>query len=229
MIHIVTVYDSLNYGSYFQALALKNYLEKYDSTDYLDIHHQNLIKDTIISMARCIKHGRLNEAMALWKKLCVFKKSQSNFPTTDINDANKNDIYFFGSDEIWNLDKRKMKKNKEFFGKNIYSNNKIAYAPSVNTTSVDKFLNQSFYKDSLSKFIGVSVRDSHSKLVIEEVLNKDIPLVVDPTLLMPEEFYLHKMAKNNYLKSDYILIYSYGAMFKETHLKERIMSFAKEK
>ena len=38
--HIITVYDSLNYGSYFQAKALEWEIGKYLDVDFVDIHHK---------------------------------------------------------------------------------------------------------------------------------------------------------------------------------------------
>lgn len=230
MIHIVTVYDSLNYGSYYQAQALKDFLSKFDKTDFLDIHHQNLKKDNTREILRSIKHLKFARAKAVNDKYRIFKKKHKSLELTDIASAKAEDYYVFGSDEIWNLDREKMKKSREFFGVNIPGNNKIAYAPSVNTTSLETFKNNPYCREALKAFKGISVRDTHSKEVIGELIGSEPVMVVDPTLLVDKSFYESQMAGLN-KKEKYLMIYSYGAMFRKTGnegLTAKIKELAKE-
>lgn len=227
MIHIVTVYDSLNYGSYFQAMALKNYLCKFDNVDYLDIHHQNLRKDTIRLVMRNFKHFQFKAAYGVLCKYVVFKNAHKNFAVTNIHNVSENDIFVFGSDEIWNLNRDKMRRSKEFFGAGIPGHNKIAYAPSINTTCIDTFRNYDYCKIELDKFVAISVRDSRSKVVIEELTGREVPLLVDPTLLMEMNFYSKRMSKTK-LDYPFLLIYSYGSLMKISGVQEKIIAFARK-
>lgn len=228
MIHIVTVYDSLNYGSYYQAQALKGYLSQFDKTDFLDVHHQNLRKDTLREVLRAVKRGKIKRAKSVYDKYRVFRKKHKSIELTDISMGTDKDIYVFGSDEIWNLDREKMKKSREFFGANIPGKNKIAYAPSVNTTTLETFKANPYCKEELQKFAGISVRDTHSKEVIGELMGKEPVMVVDPTLLVDRSFYEERMAKLT-KKSPYLMIYSYGAMFRLKGVKEKITKLARDK
>ena len=103
----------------------------------------------------------------------------------------------------------------------------ISYAPSVNNSQIGDFKKFPEYVDAIHKLNFVSVRDGHSKKVIDELLNRvDIPLVTDPTLLHDKRFYCNHMEAVETVAS-YILLYSYG-----THLKketiDKIVTFAKE-
>lgn len=42
MIYILTVYDSLNYGSFLQAISLQHELEQYGPVVFVDIDHHQL-------------------------------------------------------------------------------------------------------------------------------------------------------------------------------------------
>ena len=53
MYHIITVYDSLNYGSYFQAFAAKVYLQRFGNVDFINIHHQNIWGPFLYVLRKC--------------------------------------------------------------------------------------------------------------------------------------------------------------------------------
>lgn len=227
MIHIVTVYDSLNYGSYFQALALRHYAQKFDKADYLDVHHQNLKKDTLRLVLRYTRRRKFKMAADAYAKYRVFRKKHKAFELTDLSAASEDDLFIFGSDEIWNLDREKMKQSREFFGVGLPGKNKIAYAPSVNTTSLETFKQNPYCKQALDDFAAVSVRDSSSQQVIGALLGREIPLVVDPTLLVARAFYEEIMDQRT-IPENTLMIYSYGAMLKKPGVKQKIVDFARK-
>ena len=225
MNHIITVYDSLNYGSFFQARALQWELDKYAETVFIDIRHQNILQQTIrSSLGKAVR--RKFSAFALeWKKYRAFKKAQRVFKTIPLKRISKSegDCFFFGSDEIWNISRKKISRSHEFFGMGLPEAIRIAVAPSVNRAEINDFRNRPELVTELKKFYAVSVRDYHTKKVMEELLDRECLLVGDPTLMMEAEDYRKYQVR---IKSEpYILIYSYGMMFRPG-VEEKIRKFA---
>ena len=174
MIHIITVYDSLNYGSYLQADALYTYLSKFEEVDFVDINHQSNFKQTLEICLKKFLKGKISDARLDWIKYSKFVNAQKAFKTVPLKTVYKNtkDTFIFGSDEIWNVDREKIRKSKEFFGQGIESERKIAIAPSVNTVSKEGLSKYPYVKAELEKFLAISVRDQHTKDVVEEIIDK---------------------------------------------------------
>ena len=218
-LHIITVYDSLNYGSYFQALALKWELEKYGVVDFVNVKHQNIRLATYkLCMKNCTKK-EIRTAIFDYRKLREFIKAQKIMPVVEMKTvcSNNNDVFFFGSDEIWNVHRKKMRKTPEFFGANFPEKYRIALAPSVNRTQLDEIEQYEYIPRELEKFQAISVRDKHSKNIIEELTKRECDLIADPTLM-------HKKA----IKEDsFIMLYTYGEMLKPEIIK-MIVDFAKK-
>ena len=47
MIYILTVYDSLNYGSYLQAISLLDEMKKYDTVAFINVEHQSTFRQCL--------------------------------------------------------------------------------------------------------------------------------------------------------------------------------------
>lgn len=213
MYYIVTVYDSLNYGSFFQAKALKMELEKYGDVKYIDVHHQNIFKQTLLTCTKKMIKLQFKSLSIDYKNYLKIKNSQVCFNTISnesIKMYNPNDIVFFGSDEIWNVRRDKMLNTNEFFGINIDCKNKVSLAVSINDSTVDDFQKHKDIIRSLNSFTFLSVRDLHSENVINKLTNRNVSLVGDPTLIHEKEVYYELKKKISY--NNYILIYSYGRM-----------------
>lgn len=228
MLHIVTVYDSLNYGSFFQAHALQWELEKYGEVTFVDIHHQSTFKQTLKSCAKKFLKGKFQSMSLDYRNYKKFSEAKKTFSLTDISKigSGKDDYFFFGSDEIWNISREKIKKSKEFFGYGFPEKNRISVAPSINRATIEQFKDNGYIEEELLKFKAISVRDMHTKEVIEQVVKKECSLVADPTLMHPKATYSKYQAKKK--ADNYIMLYTYGMML-NSELKKKIRSFADEK
>ena len=225
--HIITVYDSLNYGSYFQAKALEWEIGKYLDVDFVDIHHQNNNLTVLKKCLKSIKARAWKSAYLEYKKLKLFSRAKKNFAVVDIKEAGKmqSDLYWFGSDEIWNVYRPKIKKSKEFFGFGFPDRYRIAIAPSINRTNYPQLAELPYVSEELKKFYAISVRDKHTKEVIDKLLSDDVKLVSDPTLMHKKDVYKKIQIDTDH--HDYILLYTYGDMF-QPGVKEKITTFARE-
>lgn len=226
-IYIVTVYDSLNYGSYWQAKVLEAYLSRYGDTYFVDIKHQNNILNTLKKSARLFAHGQIKKGVFDFIKLGRFMISQrgNHIVNKEQVKNNKDAVIFFGSDEIWNVKREKIRKSKEFFGYGFESRYKIAMAPSINRTTADEISQYDYIVKELKKFFAISVRDNHTKKVIDSLLGKKVKLISDPTLLMKKDFYLGKSVAPKI--DNYLLLYTYGEMLSPSVIKN-IKDFAKK-
>ena len=99
----------------------------------------------------------------------------------DLNE--RYDVFIAGSDQIW-------LPNEEVFDPYFYLNfakkKKISYAPSVGASEYPKaFIHRS--KSLLERFDHISVREQMGKNLLSSFIDKDIEVVLDPTLLLKAE------------------------------------------
>jgi hypothetical protein len=92
--------------------------------------------------------------------------------------------FICGSDQIW--DASAMYVNPVYYLQFCPKEKKIAYAPSFGKDTIPKY-NQNVIKKMLQKFDDISVREYQGSKIIKELINKDVPVVLDPTLLLNKE------------------------------------------
>lgn len=220
-ITIITVYNSQNHGSFLQAKALSNLLSNYGEVSFLDENYRKL---TFINTLRIAKmHLNGIKELSLCVKIVKFDISEyfrfkKCWKTLRIKSKKSDtDVYVLGSDEIWNIRRRECS-FPSFYG---YGLNKpiISYAPSINNASVNDFKNKKNYVDSLKNVFAVSVRDNKSKIVIDEILDRNVDVVLDPTLLFDAPkvpFEYHKK---------YIAVYAFDNQLTNSNVED-IMKFS---
>lgn len=209
-IGIVTVYKSDNYGAFLQAFALSSYFSQLGHKVYfIKNKSRNINTLCIKKIIKKIMHRDRNGYSFQFKRRKIFLKSTMIFKEININKNEDLDLIVFGSDEIWNISRKNVYKYPILFGVGIDNKNKISYAPSINNANVNDFLSRKKYLNSIANFLALSVRDVHSKNVLQNLLKRDVQIVVDPTFLMDKAFYHSKM-NEPIIEFDYILVYSYG-------------------
>jgi hypothetical protein len=197
---IITVYRSYNFGSFLQAYGLYEYLTSlgHDVVFYegglRKLSCLGKIKNIVLSNKSIINifKGIVFELLE-YKQL---KKAWNKLPYTKVKE--NFDFVITGSDEIWNVSREECR-FEEFFAKDFIGK-KISYAPSINTATKEHFENTN-YPILLNEYENISVRDEHSKNIIQKYTSKDISITVDPTFLIE-----NKKIKN-YKKEEYIAIY----------------------
>lgn len=226
MICIVTVYKSQNFGSYLQAKVLRDILLQYDKDVFLlDGNFRPwLLKSQFIDICRNLYHIRLwqvwHTIYKIFHNYCLWR-SLPHITLTEVR--KRTDVtYVFGSDEIWNVD-RDVCCIPLFWGCGI-EGKKIAYGPSVNNATLYQLQSIGSFKKSLLKFSKLSVRDDHSSDIVSSLLGKNLPVVLDPTLLKSVEYY----KKSGYTKLPYKYIAIYAFFLKDIDI-QNIRSFAKDK
>ena len=151
-----------------------------------------------------------------------YSLSINNTPN-DLNE--KYDYFITGSDQVWNPNN--LHGTSFFFLTFAQKEKRIAYAPSFGVSEIDDIF-ISDYKKWLSGMHKLSVREDDGAKIIRMLTGKDVPVHIDPTLLLNKEEWLEisKQAKNKPIRN-YLVTYFLGGMPKEH--KKNIYKIAKMK
>ena len=228
-VHIITVQNSLNYGAFLQAFALMKVLEEMDyEVDFINTHSRKPYKRTMKQFTKNIFKLKLDKAQFCFKLLNKYRESWKSFKVINENRIDNSDIVITGSDEIWNVHRKECADFPIFWANGVKAKVIISYAPSCNITKLDELKKLKYPQKALEKYNVISVRDEYSKELIEKITDKNVEVVLDPTMLLKKEDY-KKYTDNFNIKNrnKYILIYSYGEKLKENEIT-KIKEFAKK-
>ena len=218
---IITFHNSYNCGSMMESFAIQKYLLKKDvnneiidfSNDgqrlmYATFERSNSLKNLIKNIILFPHRKRINENN---KRYEMFK--QNNFilsekeysKSKDIIDCY--DIAIAGSDQIWNI--TIPDSDDAYFLNWCNKAYKVAYAPSFGAKNIlDYSDNPEKYRNYLNDFDALSVRENNGKKWIKDLINKDVPVLIDPTLLLDESDYDELVDDSIKPKGKYIFFYS---------------------
>lgn len=118
------------------------------------------------------------------------------------------DYYISGSDQIWNT--YCLDFDLGYFLPFVQRGKKIAYAPSMGPDS-KAGIKQEYKKKIttlISRYEAVSVREYATQAVLKELLEKDYPVMVDPTLLLPVKKWNEMENESPLIKEPYIFLYT---------------------
>ncbi len=227
MLGIVTVYRSENCGSFLQAYALTRCVEQFHAEtaciQYKFLDNSSSLKKFLVASLKTIVRGKFDALRKLFQKRKCFKEA---IQILRIEPANiPIDIFVLGSDTGWDISDPFFYNHRSFFWGTQFKNTKvISYAPSVGFSKKEDIEKCDFIRSALSKMSTVSVRDQHSKNLLQPYCDKEIEIVCDPAYLLDRAEY-DAIAKPTNLKN-FLFIYYYGKM--PSDYKEAIQTFAKE-
>lgn len=223
---IVTTFNKAhNYGAMLQEYALLNLLK---SKNY----NVNVLNYNDKEIAKCYKYygfgsGTLKQRIKTIIKYILFfnknKKRYYNFEkfenkyisltqkydnVSELQDINI-DIMITGSDQVWNY--QITNGLSDVYTLNFGNNNikRISYAASIGVKEIPENLKDS-YKSKISKIDKISVREESAKRALSSLLgNRDINVVLDPTLLLRKGAWNDLIANNHKTmpKEKYIFAY----------------------
>ncbi len=237
-IGIITIHKSPNYGACLQSYALWKYIHEqgYDVEiiDLLRPTHDGYKASRKFKECRSPKRTILtkmkSKARAWFGKtraMCPlggmaqkkFDKFNSNIHLSrtymGIEDLYKNppeyDLYITGSDQVWNPSQTYCIE-PYFLSFVPKGRTKISYASSIGIT---KLLEKEakMFKDRLSTYTAVSVREKAAKILLEQVTGQSIEQVADPTFLLSYNTWRYLSDTSEYTFTDYIFLFtlSYNA------------------
>lgn len=201
-----------NYGSFFQALSLKNIIEELGHTvEFIDIKPGNVYKG-IEYADRGTKdwnnqefvefRKKRNEIISTYAKKYLGLSEENNF-------KNDYDFAIIGSDEVFNcIGNGDIGFTPQLFGKDV-SKYTITYAASCGHTTYEQIEENNLkgtIEEALSCLKNISVRDKNTHQFVKNIIAKEASENVDPVFI----YDFDKFISQEELKlRDYIVIYSY--------------------
>ena len=128
------------------------------------------------------------------------------------------DIYLSGSDQIWNP---YMPFNNLPYLLSFVSSDKqkIAYASSFAVNNIPSECIET-YKTLLSQYTSLSTRENGGRDIVYTLLNKKIPVVLDPVFLLSKDAWDNVRDKAYCVNENYVLLYS-------LHLNQELINLGK--
>lgn len=243
-IGILTFHRAINYGAFLQAYALKSYLtslsHEVEILDYWPINHELSYKaDFSGGFIKAIKKGvafflsynrkrKKENCFDIARLRCFGLGKNVKYRTLNSMDFARYDAVFYGSDQIWwkSTIKNYTGFDPVYWGFGLpNSNTKICYAPSMGVINLDES-DYSFIQKALLNFKHISVRENQLKTVIDKIGGLNVPVVVDPTLLMSKEWW-EKECRNIAHPQKYVLLFNLLKSDKAKELSQRISYLTK--
>ncbi len=213
----------------------ESYLSKYSDIDIKKSEvPKSLLKimDVVYLKFKKIIFAKAYDLSKKNRYACFCKFSEKYLHETEfslISDTDakiiENEFSYFvvGSDQVWNPDYTKC--SPIYFLRFTNKNKRIAYAPSFSVSEIpDKSIDK--YKNWISDFKYLSVREEDGARLIKELTGINAPVLVDPTMLLTsDQWKLIANKASNKPNNEYIVTYFLGGV-DETQQTE-YSSFAK--
>lgn len=221
-INIITIFRSLNYGAVLQAYSLHKKLndighncmiidyrtEENEHKFYKVFKKSGDLKINLKNIIGFFKYKETKRMLNTSNKFFfgLLKRTKRYFTYEELlADVPQADVYFCGSDQIWNPKITDL--NPMYFLEfvNNFETIKASFAASIGENSIDKK-----YYDKLNKLLKdfdfISVREEKAKEIISEFSNKQVIVIADPVFLLSKDQWL-EIATSPKIKEKYILCY----------------------
>lgn len=235
-IGIVTIVDYNNYGNRLQNYASQQVLKKmgYEAVtlkNEVAVSKQDKslfekIRDKKVSKlpAALIKkiQYELNKEFHSLRRECFIGFTNENIAESDYlisadripaDLSDRFDYFVTGSDQVWNP-RYRLGSSFDFL---TFADKakRVALSPSFGISEIPEKFRPS-YKEWISDFKALSVREESGAKIIKELTGRDAEVLVDPTLLLDKEEWL-EIAKESPVKpkAQYLLTYFLGNIRKE--------------
>lgn len=208
---IVTFPKAINYGTALQAAAMKNVLSQYGGeVFFIDHACPEIDKSNAVFDLREAKDPRYVIAHSI--NLSNAIKRRNNFeafgrkyiPVKSVS-PDDCDIVVAGSDQIWNYN---LTGNDLFYFLDYEKKHskKVSYAGSFGLSAIDEKY-QSKYAGLLRDFDAIGVREATARKLIGDIAGIDVPVVLDPTLLINADGW-KEMSDKSFNEKGYIFLYT---------------------
>lgn len=215
-----------NYGNVLQNYALQKILENYaDTVDTLWHSDDNFMpriwgKWTWKEIIKYIfnyqkfrskmENGSIFFEIVRQAKIKEWADQYIHIRTNDVDFENidsQYDFFVVGSDQVWNP---KVNGLKKYFLTFAPYEKRIAYAASIATPTIPEKMIPS-YKTGFNGIKWISMREQEGVNIVKKLTGRDVPLMVDPTLLLnPENWKKVSHQPPWYHGGKYILTYFLG-------------------
>lgn len=244
---IMSMQRIANYGSFLQAYALKQLIEKLGhKVEFVDYHiGASVVKnnaDNGNQYIRKIEKGleTFRYQASLSHKLAYIQYKQSfekkYMPilgvTKEMNYNPQLDILVIGSDEVFNCiqENSNVGYSLELFGKDNNARKLITYAASFGNTTLEKLDRYGKKKEIgelLGQFDAVSVRDRNSGRMVEALTGRTPEYHLDPVLIYDYVNCCSRIPELN-VTEKYLILYAYSDRISDNEA-DWIVAYAKKK
>lgn len=242
-IGILTFHAVYNYGAVLQSYALQkviqdmgcdceliNYITDLQK-DYTSLYSKrNGIKSFLKNIILLPYHNGRSDRISKFELFIKYrlKLSEETYKSEDelLKCVKLYDKFVVGSDQVWNVQK-KSDVNAAYFLSfiNTRDKDKIAYAPSLGQAEANEL---SEYLEYLEKFAFISCREDRGSKLLNTLLKKRIPVVLDPTLIVDKKYFEDIIPTSEENGEKYIFYYSLDGFSKRNNNLE-ILDFLSKK
>ena len=222
-IGIITFHRAHNYGAVLQAYALQKVLSENNEVKIIDFRNKaienayklfKINKKNVFSIGKSLLGDILYFPRDKKRYDCFNKFINANFHMTEKynnyeqlkKEFPKFDIYITGSDQVWNYE---ISQEVNAYTLNFGDSNikKISYAASIGEDTFNqKYINQ--FVDNIKKLNFVSIRESQTRMYLENLIGREVAVTMDPTLLRTVEEWNNDLKDiKNIVSEKYIFAY----------------------
>lgn len=220
-IGIITFHNSYNCGSMLESYAMQTVVNKIAGNAEI-INFSNIGQRKLYSVFcenNTLKNIIKNILLFPHRKRIIFNNSKyedfknkymnlsKEYSSMDELDDSDYKTVVAGSDQIWNITIEDG--DDAYFLPWVKNAKKVAYSPSFGAKNImDYSSNPGKYKEMINDFDSLSIREKNGRKWIKELCNKEVEVLLDPTLLLNVEDY-NKLEYNDLnIKEKYIFFYS---------------------
>lgn len=248
---IITLNGYFNYGNRLQNYALQEFIKMngyecetiinetfIDKSDIILNNKKNKLQRVLNKDLKYIYNkvynkinkNKINKINT--KRSEIFKEfskqyiNETNFSIRlgeiDINLEKEYKFFVAGSDQVWNPFDALV--SEVSFLTFAPKNKRISYAPSFGVYDIPQQEREN-YKKWLSEMKHISVREDAGAKIVKELTGKEVPVVIDPTMILTKEQWLSVAKKSKAKpKKKYLLTYLLGGGSKEHKQKIKEIS-----
>jgi len=245
---LITFHASHNFGSMLQAYATQTIIEKWGhDCEIINFRmpsqkdYYSLYKSMRFGSVNCLGdvfmfplHKKRKEAYVKFERFMTsyFHLTKEYNSIEELkNVGEKYDVYVAGSDQIWS------RTIPEFIRADIdytdayylsFSNDKkkrISFATSVGEATLSDLERK---KELLNRFEHISSREEKGSRLIESITGKDIPTVLDPTLLLNKNEWFKIVNQDRLINHKYVLLYTLKGIRPGMKWAKNLYGFAKK-
>ncbi|MDF2539555.1 MAG: hypothetical protein K0S76_2576 [Herbinix sp.] len=218
---VITFHSANNYGATLQTWALQKVLKDYGLDSGVIHYHPDIIDKLYDPMQlqtgirRKIKNLAIsvtnNESLIRYQKFQNFLSKNFNLigdyrTYPELKQAGLDlDAYIVGSDQVWNVDHTDGFDPAYFLDFAEKDKIKISYAASIGKDYIHSKIKQEV-RNSLTSYTGISVRERSVLEAVQELTDKTVEVVLDPTLLLKKADY-EEIKTETMIREPYILVY----------------------
>lgn len=217
-IGVVTITEGANYGNKLQNYAMLKTLEKigFDAENVkkscdLPLPFVARAKRSVMKTLKIRNHVKINRQ----DKFKCFNKNHLKYSEKLYTDtAFSTDDYkavVCGSDQIWNVDFDTICNEMGYYFADFAPKNKrMAFSASIGVDEISDKHKKAFV-DYVNKMEHISVREYQAAKIIEDLTGRQVPVTIDPTLMLDREDWLKLAKKPDYITNQkFVLSYFLG-------------------